>query len=62
MIRTVVGHLEACLGWGIGLIIGPIHHNTKPADKKALSGQGRAAPSRGVKRPEGNVSLSTSPA
>jgi hypothetical protein len=46
----------------IGLIIGPIHHNTKQADKKALSGQARAAPSRGIKRPEGNVSPTSSPA
>jgi hypothetical protein len=49
----MVGHQEACLGWEIGLIIGPIHHNTKLADKKALSGQGRAAPSRGSEAPGG---------
>jgi hypothetical protein len=24
----------------MGLIIEPVHHNTKPVDKKALSGQG----------------------
>jgi hypothetical protein len=35
------------LAGDIGLIIGPIHHNTKLSDKKALSGQG-------------NVNLSTS--
>jgi len=36
------------LAGDIGLIIRPIHHNTKLGHKKALSGQGRAAPSRGV--------------
>jgi hypothetical protein len=33
----------------MGLIIGPIHHNTKPADKKALSGQGNV--NRGLAGP-----------
>jgi hypothetical protein len=38
----------------MGLIIEPIHHNTKPVDKKALSGQGNvnlpASPPQVVRR------------
>jgi len=32
----------------MGLIIEPIHHNTKPADKKVLLVQGAAVPTLGA--------------